>query len=140
MSKLSLITKKNINDGRFSVSTSSGLHVYTLPVICQSHDLLFSSVAPILPHSCIQLLPSARCNLHLPTPFYFSSFFSFGVSPLPSIPLAFPSLSLTRPQRIPHTARVSPKSCQDMFCCQRDAEWERIRYWPWCVPDKKQAN
>lgn len=50
------------------------------------------------------------------------------------------SLFLTRPWRIPHTARVSLKSCQDMFCCQRDAEWERIRYRPWCVPDKKQAN
>lgn len=50
------------------------------------------------------------------------------------------SLFLTRPWRIPRTARVSLKSCQDMFCCQRDAEWERIRYRPWCVPDKKQAN
>lgn len=135
----SLITKPNVNDGRFSVNATSGRRVYTLPVICQSHNLFSPRLHlfyRIHVFSCC-LQQGVTCT---PSSSIFSSFFSFGISPLPSIPLAFPSLSLTRPQRIPHTARVSPKSCQDMFCCQRDAEWERIRYWPWCVPDKKQAN
>ncbi len=55
-------------------------------------------------------------------------------------PSCFHTLPLTRPWRIPHTVRVSRKSCQNMFHCQWDAEWEHIRYRPRCVPDKKQAN
>lgn len=123
------------------------LHLYTHPGICQFRTDPLSHHSHLFHCSFIPLLLSA-CSKALPIPPSISSL-PFGISPVPSIALTrflslsptLPrSLSLTRPQRIPRTARVSPESCQDMFGCQRDAERERIRYWPWCVPDKKQAN
>lgn len=115
MSKLYLSYSNHIFYFLSLVATTSRIHVFS---------------------SCIQ--QGANNLLTLPS-LYFLLFLPFASTQYLN-PFCFSSLSLTQLQRIPHTVRVSPKSCQNMFCCQRDAEWERIRYRPWCVPDKKQAN
>lgn len=100
-----------------------------------NHTFYFLSL--VVPTCCIHVFSSCiQQGANNPLPFFLpllSPLLFFGIHPV------FPFF-LNRPWRILHTARVSLKSCQDMFCCQRDAEWERIRYRPWCVPDKKQAN
>lgn len=122
------------------------LHLHTQPGVCQfSHSLTIRTC--FTAHLFLSCLQHAARGYppHLIFPPAFPPSPLASTRRLPSLLLissAFllPSLSLTRPQRIPRTARVSPESCQDMFGCQRDAERERIRHWPWCVPDKKQAN
>lgn len=118
------------------------LSVSTLaPTVCS----VFPPPLPIVSlfNYLASLFSSALITLHSLSLYFYLFFFFFHFASIQSDILSYspsaPSPAFFR-CCIPLTVRLSQKSCQDMFCCQWDAEWERIRYQPQCVPDKKQAN
>lgn len=94
-----------------------------------------SSARPIVHIFHVLFLPAPTFYIHI-----FNACIQLGTNILVSLPsLLFspsicihavpPSHSFSNSTRcIHHTVRVSPKSCQDMFCCQQDAEWSALDF------------